>query len=159
MFIKSCIHKIKSNCKKEQSFTFRVLRNDIKIDFLCSTKDKTSTLNQSFVLYEFVCPGCSANYIRKTERTLFERNVEHGCSDKDSVVNVHLNECNGVQHMFNIARLAPSQFSDSTVHDVQDLKMPPINLVQMNTRITDHHKSWNTLLFKEAIKIKGKKRF
>ena len=35
------------------------------------------TLNQSFVLYEFVCPGCSANYVGKTERTLFERNVEH----------------------------------------------------------------------------------
>ena len=34
------------------------------------------TLNQSFVLYEFVCPGCSANYVGKTERTLFERNVE-----------------------------------------------------------------------------------
>ena len=35
------------------------------------------TLNDSFVVYEFACPGCSANYVGKTERTLFERNVEH----------------------------------------------------------------------------------
>ena len=51
----------------------------------CSAKDKTPTLNQSFVVYEFVCPGCSANYIGKTERTLFKRNLDHAWSDKDSV--------------------------------------------------------------------------
>ena len=77
-------------------------------------------------------------------------------SDKDSVVNIHLNECNGVQHMFNIAKLTPSLFSDSIADDVQDPRTSRINLVQMNTRITDHHKNWNTLLFKEAIKIKKK---
>ena len=91
--ITSCIPKIKSNRKKEHSITFRVsvLHDVPKIDFFCSTKDKTSTLNQSFAVYEFVCPGCSANYVGKTERTLFERNVEHACSGKDSV-NIHLNE-------------------------------------------------------------------
>ena len=92
LLIKFCIRKIKSNCKKERSITFRVLYDVPKIDFFCSTKDKTSTLNQSFVVYEFVCPGCSANYVGKTERTFFERNVEHASSDKDSVVNIHLNE-------------------------------------------------------------------
>lgn len=35
----------------------------------------------------FVCPECCANYVRKTERTLFERNVPDASSDKDSVVN------------------------------------------------------------------------
>ena len=71
-----------------------------------------------------------SNYIRKTERTLLERNVEHAWSDKDSVVNIHLIECNGVQHMFSIAKLTPSLFSDSIVDDVQD--------VQFNT---NKHKS------------------
>ena len=52
-----------------------------------------------------MCPGCSANYVGKTERTLFERNVEHAWSDKEIVANIHLNECNGVQHMFNIAKI------------------------------------------------------
>ena len=73
-------------------------------------------------MYELACPGCSANYVGKTERTLFERNVEHAWNDKDSVVNIHLNECNGVQHVFNITTLTPSLFSDSIVDDVQDLR-------------------------------------
>ena len=71
-------------------------------------------------MHEFVCPGCSANYVGKTERTSFERNVEHDWSDKDSVVNIHLNECNGVQHMFNIAKSTPSLFSDSIADDAQE---------------------------------------
>ena len=103
-------------------------------------------------MYEFVWPGCSANYDGKTERTLFERNVEHAWSDKDSAVNIHLNECNGVQHMFNIAKLTPSLFSDSIADEAQDP-----NLVQMNTRIIDRHKNWNILLFEEAIKMKETK--
>ena len=153
---------VKSNqiAKKNSQLTsefFRVLYDVTKIDFFCSTKDKTPTLNQSFVVYEFVCPGCSANYVGKTERTLFKRNVEHAWNDKDSVVNIHLNECNGVQHMFNIAKLTPSLFSDSVADDVQDPRMSHINLVQINTRIIDRHKNWNILLFKEAIKVKEKK--
>ena len=103
-------------------------------------------------------PDLRADYVGRTERTLFERNVEHAWNDKDSVVNIHLNECNGVQHMFNIAILSPpSLFSDSIVDDIQDPRTSRINLVQMNTRIIDRHKNWNILLFKEAIKIKEKK--
>ena len=64
----------------------------------CSTKDKTPTLNQLFVVYEFVCPEYNANYIGKTEKTLCEGNVEHTWSDKDSFVNINISECNGVQH-------------------------------------------------------------
>ena len=68
-----------------------------KLNFLCNVKDKTPRLNQSLVAYEFVSPGYSANYVWKTERTSLKRDIEHVCSDKDSVVNIHLNECNGVQ--------------------------------------------------------------
>ena len=114
------------------------------------------TLNDSFVVYEFACPGCSANYVGKTERTLFERNVEHAQNNKDRVANIHLNECNGIQHMFNTTKLAPSLFSYSITDDVQDLRTSRINLVQMNIRIIDRHKNWNTLLFKEAIKNQRK---
>ena len=45
-----------------------------------------------------------------------------------SVVNIHLNECNGVQHVFNIAKLTPSLFFDSIVDDVNDPRTC-INLV------------------------------
>ena len=59
--------------------------------------------------------------------------------------------------MFNIAKLAPSPFSDTIADDVQDPRMSRINLVHRNIRIIDRHKNKNILLFKEAIKIKEKK--
>ena len=71
---------------------------------------------------------------------LFERNAEHAWNGKD-VINIHLSECNGIQHMFNITKLTPSLFSDSIVDDVQDLRASCINLKQMNTRIIDRHKN------------------
>ena len=58
---KSCIRKIKSNCKKDQPVTFRLLYDVTKLEFFCNTKDRTPKLNQSFVVYEFTCPGCNAN--------------------------------------------------------------------------------------------------
>ena len=94
-----------------------------------------------------MCPGCSANCVGKTESTLYETNVEHAWNDKDSVINIHLNECNDVPHMFNIAKFSPSLFSDSIVDDVHDPRTSRINLVQMNTRIIDRHKNWNTYSF------------
>ena len=88
-------------------------------------------------MYEFVCLGSSSNYVWKTERTLFERNVEHLVITK-------------------IELLTPL-FSDNIVADLQNLRTSPINLVQISTRIIDSHNNRNILLFKEAIKIKEKK--
>ena len=156
--MKSCLRKIRSNCKKDHPINFRLLYDVTKMEFFCNTKDKTPMLNQSFVVYEFKCPGCDANYIGKTERTLFERSEEHAWKDKNSVVFNHLNDCHGVQHIFNMNRIAPSLFSDiDNVDDAQDIRASYINLVQHNTRIIDRHPNWNILLFKEAIKIKERK--
>ena len=82
--IKFCICKINSNSKKERPVTFRILYDVTKIGFFCSTIDKTPTLNQSFFVYEFICPWWSANYVGKTERILFQRDIEHAWGDKDS---------------------------------------------------------------------------
>ena len=43
------------------------------------------SINQSFVVYELTCPGYGANYVGKTERTLYERCVEHAWSDQNSM--------------------------------------------------------------------------
>ena len=152
--LKSCVRKIKSNCKKYHPIVFRLLYDVTKLEFFCNTKDRTPKLNESFVVYEFICPGCNANYVGKTERTLHERCAEHAWDDKDSVVFNHLNECIGVQHMFEIGKLTPSLLTNNIIDDEFDLRSSRVNLVQMNTRIIDRHKNWNVLLFKEAIKIK-----
>ena len=65
--------------------------------FFTNTKDKTPSLSQSFVVYKFTCPGCSCNYIGKTERTLHERTDEHAYSNKKSnkqnAIYEHLSTC------------------------------------------------------------------
>ena len=81
----------------------------------CNTKDRTSKLNESFVAYEFICPRCNANYVGKTERTLHERFIEHAWNDKDSVVFNHLNECIGVQLMFEIGKLTSSLLTNKII--------------------------------------------
>ena len=67
------------------------------MEFFCNIKDRTSIINQSFVVYEFTCPGCGANYVGKTERTLYEQCVERAWSDRNRVVKNHLDQCVEVQ--------------------------------------------------------------
>ena len=45
----------------------------------------------------------------------------------------HLNECIGVQHMFEIGKLTPSLFTNNIIDDEFDLKSSRVNLVRMNT--------------------------
>ena len=69
--LKSCIRKIKVNCKDDQPVVFKILYNFCKMEIFCNTRDRTPFINQSFVVYEFTCPGCGANYVGKTERMLY----------------------------------------------------------------------------------------
>ena len=48
--LKSCIRKIKVNCKNDLSVSF-------KMEFLWNAKYRTSIINQSFVAYKLTCPG------------------------------------------------------------------------------------------------------
>ena len=54
-------------------------------------------------------------------------------------------------------KLTPSLLTNNIIDNEFDLRSSHVNLVQMNTRIIDHHKNCNVLLFKEAIKIKETK--
>ena len=62
------------------------------------------------LFYDFVCTGCSANFVGKSENTFNERTRKHAWTDKDSVINNHLHECEVTKHLF---RLTPSLFSDN----------------------------------------------
>ena len=153
--LKSCLRKIRYNCVKNRIIIFKTQYDVNKIEFYCNTKDKTVQLCNSFVVYEFSCPGCSASYIGKTERTLHERTVEHAWTDKNSAIYSHLYDCTGIQHLFGIASLQSSLLTSPSSSPLQfDLRSARINLVQDNTTIIDRHRNWNILLFKEALKIK-----
>ena len=102
--VKSCLRKLRKCMKQGIDVHFRVLYNTNKISCYTNTKDKTPLLCRSFIVYEFHCPGCKANYIGETERTLFERTLEHGWSNKDKVVYRHLDNCEHFQHLFSLSK-------------------------------------------------------
>ena len=122
--LKPCLCRIRSNCVKTRSIRFKTQYDVNKIEFYCNNKDKTVVLNNLFVVADFSCHGCGANYTGKTELILYERTVEHASS-------------------------APIPNTDKF-----DLRTARINLVQHNTEIIDRNRNWNDLLLKEALKIK-----
>ena len=150
---KSCIRKIKSNYKKDHPILFRLLYDVTKLELFCHTKGRTPKLNGYFVVYEFICPRCNANYVGKTGGTLHERCADRACDDKDRVVFNHLNKCIGVQYMFEIGKLTPSLLTNNIINDEFDLRSSRVNFVQMNTQIIDCHKNWNVLLYFILVKF------
>ena len=116
-----------------------------QVGYFCNTKDRVPLLNQSYVVYKFVCPGCKASYIGKTERTLHERTVEHGWTDENSAVRRHIDACDGVEHI---------QHQLTMGVDDPDVRQLHVNLVRQNVYVIDRANNWNVLLFKEAFRIK-----
>ena len=62
LLLKSCILKMKVNCKNDEPIVFKILYDACTMNFFCNNKDRTAIINQSFVVYEFTCPGWGANY-------------------------------------------------------------------------------------------------
>ena len=109
-----------------------------KMEFFRNSKDRTPIINQFFVAYEFMCPGCGANYKGKTERALYERCVELAWSDQNSsVVKNYLNQCVEVQYILYITSLGPALFSNDSSVGNADNRNLHINLVIDNTNIID----------------------
>ena len=155
--LKSCIRKVKANFENDQPVVFNILYEVCKMEFFCNTKDRTPIINHSFVAYEFPCIGCGASYVGKTERTLYERCVEHAWTDQNSIVKNNFEQCFEVQYLLNIISLGLALFSNDNNIGRADNRNSRINLVIDNTNIIDHHKNFNILLFKEAMKIHERK--
>ena len=151
---KSCLRKIQSNCVQNRSIRFKTKYDVSKIEFYCNTKDKRAVLSNSFVVYDFSCPRCGANYICKTERTLYERTVEHVWTANNRAVYKHLGHWTGVQHLLDIVSLHSLLFRSSAPiqnSDKFDLRIARINLIKDNTEIIDRHTNWSIGLFKRVL--------
>ena len=109
---KSCFLKIQSNGFKTCFIRIKTQYNVNNIKFYCNTKVKTTALHNLFV-YDFSWPGCGANYIGKTGKTLYEKAVEHVWAANNSAGYNHLRDCIGVQHLLDIASLNSPLFTSS----------------------------------------------
>ena len=113
-------------------------------------KDPVPLLNQSNVVYEFCCPGCNAKYIGKTERTLYERSMEHAWYDKNSAIRHHIDNCDALQYINRLMLMGDNSLSK------EDIRLGHINIVQQNLKVIDKSKNWSIILLKEAIYIKDR---
>ena len=55
------------------------------------------------MVHEFSCPGYKANCIDKTNRTLFERTLDHGWINNEKIVYQHLNNCEHLKYFCTIS--------------------------------------------------------
>ena len=79
--------------KSDKKVNFIIRFQTTPLSSFTNVKDHTPFLNRSNVVYKVTCPGCGAEYIGKTDRTLFERTSEHAWADKASCVREHIHEC------------------------------------------------------------------
>ena len=56
--VKNCMKKLHKCFKKEVTVKFVLRYQTTKLCYFTNTKDKSPLLNQSSVIYKFVCPGC-----------------------------------------------------------------------------------------------------
>ena len=85
----------------------------------------------------------------KTERTLFERTEEHVYSSKkknnQSAIFEHLSTCSHYDHIWDLSIL--------NINDVHKKRFD-VNQIRDNIIVLDRCKSWNELLFTEALMVK-----
>ena len=143
--VKKMQHKIHHCFKKDITIKLIVTYNTTKLAYFTSTKDRTPKLSESYVVYQFQCPGCSAKYIGETQTTLYKRTQQHGHEQKDSAVYQHLLSCHGYQHTTDIHKIHFEEFNDVAYR---------INQVRDNTKIIGKTRDWLKLYFMEALAIK-----
>ena len=108
LLIKSCTRKI-SRHDTTNSNTF------------LSLKDWTQKELKSSVVYKFICPGCKASYIGKTDRCLATRIKEHTYC-KDSEIYKHINNCELFFHFKTLINLP------HTLHSLEMLTLQSLIL-------------------------------
>ena len=103
-----------------------------KLSYFTNTKDKVSLLTQLSVVYKFLCVGCSASHIGKTERTLWEWTEEHAYKNnnqkEESAIYEHQLTCEHYNHIVDLLNVDNNSF---------DLNKFNICQIRNNTTVTD----------------------
>ena len=138
--------KLRKCVRPEKKLHFKTVYTTTKVNFFTNNKDRTPLGFKANVVYRFTCPGCSAQYIGKTDRNLHERCIEHATT-KDSAIHNHLVTCKNLYDINAMMRFG-IELNDS------DQRISRINCVESNVKIIDSSTNWNILLLKEALYIK-----
>jgi len=138
------IKKIEKLLNRPVMFVF--LWQTTKLSFFVNTKDPTPKEYKSSVIYKFTCPGCSAEYVGKTDRCLKVRVKEHSTEMKHSEIFNHVSLCNEFNYLKTLMCMSDS---------LNDHPPPTLSdFILKNTTIIDQSHHWSDILFKEALCIR-----
>ena len=140
--------KLQRSVENRKKFKFKMIYSTNKVSFFTNMKDRTPFLMKSAVVYKFVCPGCSAEYIGKTDRNLYERCLDHATYSKNSAIQENLRECPDFIYLSNQLHHGIEKLTKSEIRDYN------LNSICTNIDIIDSATNWNILLIKEALHIK-----
>lgn len=153
--------QVVKRCKKKlarllkEKVRINVFFKSTKLCFFTSNKDKVPLMSNSFVIYEYTCPGCGEKYIGKTESTLYNRTQEHAWSQKDSAVYKHFGNCDGWRHIKGLFNIDEEEIT--TKEQEINTRQLQITTVRENTKVIRRADHWQTLAFKESLAIKDRK--
>lgn len=83
------------------------------MESFCNTKDRTLLLCPFNIVFEFVFPGCSANFVGKIESIFHGQTHKHAWTDKDKSINKHLEGRDCTKYLLNVNHLTSLLFSDN----------------------------------------------
>jgi len=153
--VKSFRKKIRKFLDPTKKVNIKIFTKTTQIRNFTSTKDKVPVLSKSNVVYKIECPGCGADYIGKTDRTINERTKEHATSDKESPMRSHLQSCAHFQHMHEILTISDNLFDDNITENKVEPSFQKFatEAIQRGVKVLDNDSNWNQLLYKEALWI------
>ena len=131
--------------KQPNKVKFNIQLKTTKLSLFNPNKDRIPLLSKSCCVYRYTCPGCNAEYIGKTETTLFKRTQQHAWEQKDSSIFKHFNDCHGYQHILDMFTL------DNYKLNTKEFQ---INIVRQNIDTLHISDNWLNLAFLESLAIK-----
>ena len=128
--VKTCIRKLKRCFKTNVKFV--TLHDTKKCTIFCSVKDKIPTHQKSDIIYTIKCPGCSEDYVGKTDGCVITRLNEHS-NHSDQPMFQHLQHCEKFLETMTLYSLPDIDTDVSTVN----LQAHIANAVSDNWKILD----------------------
>ena len=146
--VKNCIKKPYKCFENEVTVKFVLHYQTTKLCYFTNNKDKTQSLDQSSVIYKFVCPGYKSCYVGKANHTIHERTKEHaytkGSKNGQSAIYEHLSSCSHYSHIGKLFKIDTNSFNSNQFN---------VSKIRDSTITLDRGNNWNVLLFKEALMI------
>ena len=144
MLVNNCVKKL--NSLFSEKIRFIICYDTTKLSQYCSNKDPAPALQRANVIYKLVCPGCTQQYIGKTDRSLAFRLCEHARREEQPMYK-HLSNCENFKETVSLCAELPNLYMRCAS---VNFKEHIFNAVHTNFEIIDSNDNLLQLALLEA---------